>query len=182
MAGDLRPAGGTQEPDSRPPIRTRRRLYRCGYRFIAPLTDDARNAYQELDSETDRLVGRKPELDQLGESFQKVLYGERQLVFVTASRHRKTALIDAFQRQVAADNNLRTARGQCVKGRVSGLLGRPCTDPIEPPCQRLPAVGVDLFDRAEGFRLIVNHHGPVPVRAAADVIRTTGAATAVKVR
>src|ERR1700729_4058744 len=54
---------------------------RRGYRFIAPVTDDARKAYQEVDSPPDRLVGRKPELDRLQRAFQRTLRGDRQLVF-----------------------------------------------------------------------------------------------------
>ena len=92
-------------------------LPRRGYRFMASVTDDARKANQQVDSPANRLVGRKPELDQLRESYERALHGERQLVFVTGEPGiGKTTLIDAFQRQVAFDNSIRTARGQCVEG------------------------------------------------------------------
>ena len=61
-------------------------LPRRGYRFMASVTDDARKANQQVDSPANRLVGRKPELDQLRESYERALHGERQLVFVPGNQ------------------------------------------------------------------------------------------------
>jgi DNA-binding winged helix-turn-helix (wHTH) protein len=93
-------------------------LPRRGYRFIAPVTDDARKADLQGDLPSSKLVGRKAELDRLRESFHRAFHGERQLVFVTGEPGiGKTTLVDAFERQVAASHaGLRIARGQCVEG------------------------------------------------------------------
>jgi DNA-binding winged helix-turn-helix (wHTH) protein len=111
-------------------------LPRRGYRFIAPVTDDARKANQEVGSRANRLVGRKPGLDQLRESFQRALHGERQLVFVTGEPGiGKTSLIDAFQSEVAADNRLRIARGQCVEGYGGQEPYYPMLEALGPLCR-----------------------------------------------
>jgi DNA-binding winged helix-turn-helix (wHTH) protein len=111
-------------------------LPRRGYRFIAPVTDDARKAYQEVASPPDRLVGRKPELDRLQRVFQRTLRGDRQLVFVTGEPGiGKTALVDVFERQVAAYHGLRTARGQCVEGYGGQEPYYPMLEALGPLCR-----------------------------------------------
>ena len=100
------------------------------------MTDDARKAYQEVDSPPDRLVGRKPELDRLQRVFQRTLRGDRQLVFVTGEPGiGKTALVDVFERQVAADHGLRTARGQCVDGYGGQEPYYPMLEALGPFCR-----------------------------------------------
>jgi len=93
-------------------------LPRRGYQFIASVTDDSCKTNLEADSPASRLVGRNTELEQLRGSLRRALHGERQLVFVTGEPGiGKTALVDEFQRQAAADTSgLRMARGQCVEG------------------------------------------------------------------
>src|SRR5271165_3713826 len=93
-------------------------LPRRGYQFIASVTDDSCKTNLEADSPASRLVGRNTELDQLRGSLRRALHGERQLVFVTGEPGiGKTALVDAFEHQAAADTPaLRIARGQCVEG------------------------------------------------------------------
>ena len=114
-------------------------LPRRGYRFIAPVTDDARKAYQEVDSPPDRLVGRKPELDsRLWERvFHRAFHGERQLVFVTGEPGiGKTTLVDAFERQVAANHaGLSIARGQCVEGYGGQEPYYPMLEALGPFCR-----------------------------------------------
>ena len=93
-------------------------LPRRGYRFIAPVTDDVRKADLQGALPSSKIVGRKTELDRLRESFHRAFHGERQLVFVTGEPGiGKTTLVDAFERQVAANHaGLSIARGQCVEG------------------------------------------------------------------
>src|SRR5208337_2585144 len=85
------------------------------------------------------LVGRRAALGQLSESLQTALRGQRQIVFVTGEPGiGKTALVDEFQRQVAADVvGIRIARGQCVEGYggkeayypLLEALGQLCREP-----------------------------------------------------
>src|SRR5271166_4164333 len=93
-------------------------LPRRGYRFIAPVKDESGKTDLEAESPASKLVGRSTELDQLRVSLRRAGRGERQLVFVTGEPGiGKTALVDQFERQAAADTSgLRIARGQCVEG------------------------------------------------------------------
>src|SRR5271166_5069707 len=93
-------------------------LPRRGYRFIAPVKDESGKTDLEAESPANKLVGRSTELDQLRGSLRRAARGERQLVFVTGEPGiGKTALVDEFERQAAADApGLRIARGQCVEG------------------------------------------------------------------
>jgi len=93
-------------------------LPRRGYRFIAPVKDESGKTDLEAESPANKLVGRSTELDQLRGSLRRAARGERQLVFVTGEPGiGKTALVDEFERQAAADaSGLRIARGQCVEG------------------------------------------------------------------
>jgi DNA-binding winged helix-turn-helix (wHTH) protein/tetratricopeptide (TPR) repeat protein len=93
-------------------------LPRRGYRFIAPVADTLQRPEREVDLSTQRLVGRDKELRRLQESFQRSLRGERQIVFVTGEAGiGKTALVDEFLRQLAAEGlHSPIGRGQCVEG------------------------------------------------------------------
>jgi DNA-binding winged helix-turn-helix (wHTH) protein len=93
-------------------------LPRRGYRFIATVADEVRRRNLAVASPAYRLVGRNRELDRLRASLQRALHGERQLVFVTGEPGiGKTALVDALQLHVAADNkSVQIGRGQCVEG------------------------------------------------------------------
>jgi DNA-binding winged helix-turn-helix (wHTH) protein len=65
-----------------------------------------------------RLVGRERDIDQLEACLEKVLCGQRQVVFVTGEPGiGKTALVDEFARQAKRKvTGLQIARGQCVEG------------------------------------------------------------------
>lgn len=93
-------------------------LPRRGYQFIAPIKDVSAEARVVLEQPYRKLVGRDGPLAQLGESLQRALRGQRQIVFVTGEPGiGKTALIDEFDRQVAEHAlPLRTGHGQCVEG------------------------------------------------------------------
>jgi DNA-binding response OmpR family regulator len=92
---------------------------RRGYRFVAPVRDsgDAQSPISAA-AQPGRLVGRERELDELRSCFEKVLRGERQVVFITGELGiGKTALVDEFQPQaIARQPSLLIARGQCVEG------------------------------------------------------------------
>jgi DNA-binding response OmpR family regulator len=94
-------------------------LPRRGYRFAAAVRDsgDAESP-SSMDKVPGRLVGRARELGELRTCLEKALRGQHQIVFVTGeSGIGKTALVDEFQRQAAAERpSLRIAHGQCVEG------------------------------------------------------------------
>jgi predicted ATPase len=87
-------------------------------RFLAAVNGNSVHTRSEVASVAGTLVGRKTELDRLRGFLGRVLCGEWQLVFVTGEPGiGKTALVDEFRRQAAAENQgLRIARGQCVDG------------------------------------------------------------------
>ncbi len=91
---------------------------RRGYQFIAPIKVASTEVAVVLEQTCRKLVGRDAALAQLGESLQRVLRGQRQIVFVTGEPGiGKTALVDEFQRQLAEHvHPLRIGHGQCVEG------------------------------------------------------------------
>ena len=93
-------------------------LPRRGYRFIAPISDVSTESTISLEPTSGKLVGRNAELGRLSENLQTASSGRRQIVFITGeSGIGKTALVDEFQRRLAADLiGVRFARGQCVEG------------------------------------------------------------------
>ena len=94
-------------------------LPRRGYRFVAPVTEgESAGALAPASPDRGRLVGRERELGALRACLRRALKGQRQIVFITGEPGiGKTALVDEFQRQAAAEEpTLRIARGQCVEG------------------------------------------------------------------
>ena len=94
-------------------------MSRRGYRFIAPVSDDRAFPMNLPPSgRAGPLVGRKTVLEQLQNCLRRAMRGDRQIVFVTGEPGiGKTAMVDEFQRQAAAeDEHLRIGRGQCVEG------------------------------------------------------------------
>lgn len=94
-------------------------LPRRGYRFIATIHDGpAAEPVVSPPPAYGHLVGREHALGALRECLHRTLHGQRQIVFVTGEPGiGKTALVDAFQQQVAAYvQGLRLARGQCLEG------------------------------------------------------------------
>ncbi len=94
-------------------------LPRRGYRFVAAVTEgEAVAPVPSVSPARGRLVGRDRELGALRDCLRRALRGQRQIVFITGEPGiGKTALVDEFQRQVAAEEpTLRIARGQCVEG------------------------------------------------------------------
>jgi predicted ATPase/DNA-binding winged helix-turn-helix (wHTH) protein len=118
---------------------------RRGYRFIAPVSE--RSALERPITSSDRLsqdlVGRGGVLEMLREMWQRVLNGERQIIFITGEPGiGKTALAEGFQRRVAfGEKSIRIAHGQCIEGYgskeaygpVLDALGRLCRGPRAEP-------------------------------------------------
>ena len=94
-----------------------------GYRFVAAVREgDARaesaaNAVGHAAAFHSHLVGRDAELARLRELWQQARAGQRQVVFVTGEAGiGKTALLEAFCRELKPDGALRVAHGHCVEG------------------------------------------------------------------
>src|SRR5215467_4493827 len=89
-----------------------------GYEFVAAVSDDFVGRTRDaVAGTTKKLVGRDDALDDLRDSLQRALGGQRQIVFVTGEAGiGKTTLLDAFHQHAVRDQTLRVARGQCVEG------------------------------------------------------------------
>lgn len=86
---------------------------RRGYRFIAAVS--AGTSGLRVSS---RVVGREATLSELRCCLERVMAGERQIVFISGEAGiGKTALVDAFEKIAGnALPEIRVARGQCVEG------------------------------------------------------------------
>jgi predicted ATPase len=98
-------------------------LPKRGYRFVAVVTERTVKelcAPAETPAQADPapvFVGREQELEQLKTQLQKLSSGERRVIFVSGEAGiGKTALVDAFCRQLEPSLAARVARGQCVPG------------------------------------------------------------------
>ncbi|OLE73710.1 MAG: hypothetical protein AUG12_04155 [Acidobacteria bacterium 13_1_20CM_2_57_8] len=105
--------------------------HRRGYRFIGPVTESEQTPAQEqeirnnhaasgpqlrADDSSQRVVGRDEAMSRMRNWLEKMLGGERQIVFVTGEAGiGKTALVDTFARSIAADRSMRICRGQCLE-------------------------------------------------------------------
>lgn len=93
-------------------------LPKRGYQFIAPVTDHVPEVPQDPSSDhTSKMVGRAGPLGELQAAFKKALHGQRQVIFVAGEPGiGKTTLVDSFHQHASRQENVRTARGQCVEG------------------------------------------------------------------
>ena len=105
--------------------------HRRGYRFIGQIAEGSQMLAkgQEIDSDREgsatplrtaysplEVVGRDEALTRMQSWLEKLLAGERQIVFVTGEAGiGKTALVDAFARSIASDRGIRISRGQCLE-------------------------------------------------------------------
>jgi len=113
-------------------------LHRRGYRFVANVRDDGRpESPVPTASARGRFVDRKRELAELRTCLEKASRGQHQIVFITGEPGiGKTALVDEFQRQVAAEQpSLIIARGQCVEGYGGTEAYYPMLDALGQLCR-----------------------------------------------
>lgn len=95
--------------------------HRRGYRFIGHIANGGQTKTPETlrprdDVQPLGFVGRNEMLSRMRSSLEKMLAGERQIVFVTGETGiGKTALVDTFARYLAFDQNIRIVRGQCLE-------------------------------------------------------------------
>jgi predicted ATPase/DNA-binding winged helix-turn-helix (wHTH) protein len=125
--------------------------HRRGYRFIGQLaesgqmpagTEQAKGRNVASASSTgaagspSRVVGRDEALSRLRIRFEKMLGGERQVVFVAGEAGiGKTALVDTFARNLVSDRGLRVGRGQCLEQYGTGEAYLPVLEAIGRLCR-----------------------------------------------
>jgi len=102
-------------------------LPKRGYRFVAQVTDgngvhpDDMAGTLRPGTRSREIVGRDGELELLNSHLRQLEAGQRRVVFVTGEAGiGKTALMDAFCRQIDPSIAASAARGQCVQG-VGGV-------------------------------------------------------------
>ena len=129
--------------------------HRRGYRFIGQVAESGRmRAVGQLVESTRaistspssnapssmKVVGRDEALSRTRSRLQKMLGGERQIIFVTGEPGiGKTALVDTFARTIASELRIRVGRGQCLEHYgtseaylpVIEAIGRLCRDEQE---------------------------------------------------
>ncbi len=105
--------------------------HRRGYRFIGQIAESGQTLANDQEIRSNKavsssplrtadspqgVVGRDEALSRMRGWFEKMLGGERQIVFVTGEAGiGKTALVDAFAQSIASDRNIRIGRGQCLE-------------------------------------------------------------------
>jgi len=125
--------------------------HRRGYRFIGEVGESKPMQAKELESKHthsalgstkldadfhQRVVGRDEALSRMGRWLQKMLGGERQIVFVTGEAGiGKTALVDTFAQHIADDRSIRIARGQCLEQYGAGEAYLPVFDAVGRLCR-----------------------------------------------
>jgi predicted ATPase/DNA-binding winged helix-turn-helix (wHTH) protein len=125
--------------------------YRRGYRFIGQIAEDAQSAAGDRaiggnkDISASSLsagfsplgvVGRDEALSKMRSWLEKMLGGERQIVFVTGEAGiGKTALVDTFARSITADRSIRIGRGQCLEQYGTSEAYLPVLDAIGQLCR-----------------------------------------------
>src|SRR6185369_7970892 len=128
--------------------------HRRGYRFIGQLLASAEPIHQPIQiiqevsgsSAPARLiapvVGRDEALSRLQSRLQKMLRGERQVVFVTGEAGiGKTSLVDAFADTIPASGKIRVARGQCLDQYGKSEAYLPMLEAIARLCRDEERVG-----------------------------------------
>jgi DNA-binding winged helix-turn-helix (wHTH) protein len=111
-------------------------LPKRGYHFIAAVGDVSALAEPVNESDSGKIVGRDPQLDELHSCLERSLANRRQVVFVTGETGiGKTTLVDEFVRRVTADcPDIRIARGQCVEGYGSKEAYYPVLEALSQLC------------------------------------------------
>ena len=125
--------------------------HRRGYRFVGPVTSggQAQAQEQELRSpkadsgaplpftpSTPKVVGRDEALSRMRTWLDRMLGGERQIVFVTGEAGiGKTVLVDTFARSIPSDQSLRIGRGQCLEQYGTSEAYMPVLEAIGRMCR-----------------------------------------------
>lgn len=90
---------------------------RRGYRFIAPIVDEAEKPFRGAVSKTPQIeiLGRESELAQMRDWLDQALGGERRTIFITGEPGiGKTTIVQAFLEQ-ATQSSVLMVHGQCLE-------------------------------------------------------------------
>jgi predicted ATPase len=151
-------------------------LPKRGYRFIAAVTErngahpDVAKGMARPDSKATEIVGRDGELGHLQSNLRQLETGQRRVVFVTGEAGiGKSALVDAFCRQIDSSIGAIVARGQCLQG-VGGVEEYyPVTEALNQLCTG--QAGQENEDGRQAYRILFRRapawlaHGPDEVAA-----------------
>ena len=134
--------------------------HRRGYRFIRQIAGRGQVLAGEQTIESNKaisasplsaadsppgVVGRDEALSRMRSWLERMLGGERQIVFVAGEAGiGKTALVDAFVRSIASDRGIRIGRGQCLEQYGTGEAYLPVLEAIGRLCREQRAV-VDVL-------------------------------------
>ena len=114
--------------------------HRRGYRFIGRIAEGQQAPGTSLRRREDvqplGFVGRDEVLSRMRSWLDKMLEGERQIVFVTGEAGiGKTALVDTFARYLAFDRTIRIGRGQCLEQYGTSEAYLPILDAMSGLCR-----------------------------------------------
>ena len=124
--------------------------HRRGYRFIGQIGETGQTPAVNLRPRSitpilgspraadvpQTVVGRDKALARMNGWLEKMLRGERQIVFVTGEAGiGKTSLVDTFARSIAPDRNILVARGQCLEQYGTGEAYLPVLEAIGRLCR-----------------------------------------------
>lgn len=127
--------------------------HRRGYRFIGHVSNGGQPTTPETittprprdDVQPLGFVGRNEVLSRMRSSLERILEGERQIVFVTGEPGiGKTALVDTFARYLAFDPKIRIGHGQCLEQYGTGEAYLPILDAMTGLAREDPKV-VDVL-------------------------------------
>ena len=124
--------------------------HRRGYRFIGQIAESEQvtpnqevgsvrtipSSHLPAEDSPWGFVGRDEALTRMRSWLQKMLEGERQIIFVTGEAGiGKTALVDTFVRSIASDRRIRIGRGQCLEQYGTGEAYLPLLEAIGRLCR-----------------------------------------------
>ena len=125
--------------------------HRRGYRFIGQIAGGGQLPSQEQQFSNEkvvsgsllratasplRVVGREKALSRMQSCLEKMLGGERQILFLTGEAGiGKTALVDTFARSLLSDRSILIGRGQCLEQYGTGEAYLPVLEAIGRLCR-----------------------------------------------
>lgn len=125
-------------------------VHRRGYRFVATVSMAAARGFEshatrsatplpfslDGDDDSDALVGRAGEMAALRRALRLANYGTRQMVFVSGEPGiGKTAVVDAFLRELRRSGVAWIARGQCIEHHGAAEAYMPLLDSLNRLCR-----------------------------------------------
>jgi DNA-binding winged helix-turn-helix (wHTH) protein/predicted ATPase len=122
-------------------------VHRRGYRFVAPVTAAGLSESTppapslpalSLSPSPPLLIGREAVLQRLYAAWAQACQGQRQVIWVTGEAGiGKTAVVEAFAAEVAADPTVWLAHGQCVEHYGTGEAYLPILEALGRLCRTL---------------------------------------------